>query len=39
MGKNKSKKQPRTEFQKFKSTMDRLDYKLAVGEENRKRRK
>lgn len=29
MGKNKSKRKPRTEFQKFESSIAKLDYKMS----------
>lgn len=39
MGKNKSKKLPRTEFQRHKSQMDKLAYKLEQEAEARKKGK
>lgn len=39
MGKNKSKKVPPTEYQKFESAMSKLRYKLKKEEEERFKRK
>lgn len=39
MGKNKSKKAAKTEFQKHKSRMDKLAYKLEQEQEARKKGK
>lgn len=39
MGKNKSKKKERTEFQNFTSTMAKLDYQMKQEEIERKKAK
>lgn len=39
MGKNNGKHGARTEFQQYKSTMDKLEYRLEKAAEERKRSK